>query len=255
MERIWLKVEGIQLCDFQRDTKKNAAWATVKMGEKSFVIRAYFFELEKDGRIMAQNNAMSRMRFFDVPILHEGKRKPALLLDEFLGKAIHDLYLAGEKREELTAFLEGKTELKEFPLFKPAEWGGRSLRIPVDFVALRSMASSMLSDGSVYANIQLGEHLIFWEQLIFDLKDFRYGGSRPVRDHRDAICDERVISAINHLLSRKKLQKRIRHLSETRGMEFSDSVYFEKAPGYDEKRIIRKGPLTARPVPRPIRLY
>src|SRR3989338_4432116 len=105
MERIWLKVEGIQLCDFQRDTKKNAAWATVKMGEKSFVIRAYFFELEKDGRIMTQNNAMSRMRFFDVPILHEGKRKPALLLDEFLGKAIHDLYLHGEKGEELKAFL------------------------------------------------------------------------------------------------------------------------------------------------------
>ena len=255
MERIWLKVEGIQLCDFQRDTKKNAAWATVKMGEKSFVIRAYFFELEKDGRIMAQNNAMSRMRFFDVPILHEGKRKPALLLDEFLGKAIHDLYLHGEKGEELKAFLEGKTELKEFPLFKPAEWGGRSLRIPVDFVALRSMASSMLSDGSVYANIQLGEHLIFWEQLVFDRKEFRYGGSGADRDHRDAIYDERVVKAINHLLGRKKLQGHIRFLSETRGMDFSDDIFFEKAHGYDKKKITERWKKGKPSVPRPIRLY
>ena len=123
----------------------------------------------------------------------------------------------------------------------------------MDFVALRSLASSLLSNGSVYANVQLGEHLIFWGQLIFDLKEFRYGGSGADRDQRDAIYDERVVNAINHLLSRKKLRKHILNLSRTRGIEFSDSVYFEKAPGYDEKRIKdRKRHLA---MPRPVRLY
>lgn len=253
MERIWLKVEGFQLCDLCRAKEKRSAWATVRVGEKSFAVRGYSFKLENDGHITQSSG--TNMRFSDTPYLHKGKRKPGLLLDEFLGQVIYDRYLNqyAKENEELRVFLEGKTELKEFPFFKPAEWGARSLRIPVDFVALWSMASSMLSNGSVYANIQLGEHLVFWEQLIFDLKEFHYGGSGPVRDHRDAIYDERAISAINYLLSRKKLQNRIRHLSETRGMEFSDSVYFEKAPGYDEKRITeRKLP---RSVPRPVRLY
>ncbi len=252
MERIWLKVEGFQLCEFCRGKDKGSAWATVKMGEKSFVIRGYLFNLEKNGDI-TQNNATGRMSFFDVPCLHNGKRKPVLLLNHILSKAIHDLYLHGEKGEQLKAFLEGKTELKEFPFFKPPEWGGRSLRIPVDFVALRSMASGLLSNGSVYANIQLGEHLIFWEQLVFDLKDFRYGSSGAVHDQRDAIYNEKVVKVINRLLGDKKLQERIRYLSETRGREFSDSIYFEKTPGYDEKRITgKKGELF---VPRPVRLY
>lgn len=254
MERIWLKVEGFQLCDFQRNEKENSAWATIKAGEKSFAIRAYFFKLEEDGHI-TQNNAMGRMRFFDVPYLHYGKRKPALLLDDFLGKAIYDLYLAGEKKGELRAFLEGKTELREFPFLKPAEWGGRSLRIPVDFVALRSMGSSLLSNGSVYANIQLGEHLIFWEQLIFDLKDFRYGGSGTVHDQRDAIYDEKVVKVINQLLSGKELQEHIRYLSSTRTLEFSDTVFFEKTPGCDEKKITGIKQAEDRSVPRPVRLY
>jgi len=255
MERIWLKVEGFQLCDFGRSKDDpGAAWATVKMGEHSFVIRGYYFKLEKDGYI-TQNNAMSRMRFFDVPYLHHGKKKPAVLLDDILGKAIHDFYLHGEKGEQLKAFLEGRTELKEFPFFKPEEWGRKSLRIPVDFVALRSMASSLLSNGSVYANVQLGEHLIFWEQLIFDLKDFRYGGSGADRDRRDAIYDKKVVEAINNLLSGKELQKHIRYLSETRGMDFSDTVFFEKAPGYDEKKITERNQKGDFFVPRPVRLY
>lgn len=247
MERIWLKVEGVQLCDFRRDG--NTAWATVKMGEKSFAIRRYLFCLEKDGYI-TQNNAMSGTRFFDVPILHDSKRKPVLLFDR-IASIIYDYYLAGEKKEELRAFLEGKTELKEFTFLKPAEWGGRSLRIPVDFVALRNMASSQFSDGSVYASIQLGEHLIFWEQLVFDfnLKEFRYDGSGV----RNAIYDERVINAINHLLSSQELQKHIRYLSKTGGMDFSDDIFFEKVPGYDEERITEgKGKSF---LPRPVRLY
>jgi hypothetical protein len=124
----------------------------------------------------------------------------------------------------------------------------------VDFVALRSMASSILSDGSVYANIQLGEHLIFWEQLIFDRKEFRYGGSGADRDRRDAIYDEKVVEAINHLLRRNKLQKHIRYLSETRGMDFSDDVFFEKAPGYDEAKITDAKQRRLE-VPTPVRLY
>lgn len=253
MERIWLKVERIQLCDFHRGKEPGTAWASVRMGEKSFVIRGYYFTLEKDGHL-TQNNAMSRMRFFDVPLLHHGKRQPKMLLEHILAKAIHDFCLHGERGEELKAFIEGKTEMKEFPFFKPAEWGGKSLRIPVDFVALRSMASSMLSDGSVYANIQLGEHLIFWEQLIFDRKEFRYGGSGADRDRRDAIYDERVIETINHLLNGRKLQEHIRYLSETRGMDFSNDVFFEKAPGYGEKKITEKWQGKP-PTLKPVRLY
>lgn len=247
MKRIWLKIEGIQLCDFYHDKDKNSAWANIKMGHEGFVVRGYFFQLEKDGYI-TQNPAMARMRFLDVPLLHRDKKKPEMILEYALVKVIHDTYLIGEKSEEFKSFLEGKTGLTEFPFIKPAEWEGKSLRIPVDFIALRSLSASLLSNGSVYANINVGEHLIFWEQLVFDRKDFHYGGSGS-RDSRDAICDKRVIAVINYLLSRKDLQNHIRYLSETRGHDLSNVAFFEKTADCDEKRV------TEIISPRPIRFY
>ena len=97
MERIWLKVEGIQLCDFQRDTKKNAAWATVKMGEKSFVIRAYFFELEKDGRRFTILNVMGQTFF------KNAYPSPFDALDQALTKADPDSIILLDVHAETTS--------------------------------------------------------------------------------------------------------------------------------------------------------
>lgn len=236
MDKIWLKIKGIQLCDFHLDgNRPGAAWATVKVGD-SFVIKGYYFTLEKNGDI-CQNNAMSRMRFLDAPLLHKNEEKPAPLLDHILFKAIYDEYLAGDKRAELLAFLRGENGLKEFPFLAPKEWQGKSLMIPVDYIALRSPCSSMLSDGSVYANIFLGDHLVFWEQLIFNCKTMRYAGSGSDRDQRDTIYDKEAIGVINQILHRRNVRRFIRDISEQRTLTFSDTVFFDKTVDYDAEMI------------------
>ena len=249
MKRIWLKVEGFQLYNFSRSRGTDiAAWADIQMGQESFAVKNYFFRLEKDGQI-TQNPAMADMRFLDIPLLHHDRKKPKMLLEDVLGKAIYDLYLAGEKSGELKALLEGKTELTEFPFFKPAEWQGKSLRIPVDFVALRGLSATRSADGWVYADIIVGEHLIFWKQLIFDCTKFCYGGSKMTPDSSNAIYDKRIVAIINDLLNRKDLQERICYLSETRGFESGSVIFFEKTANCDERRI------AVRALPHPVRLY
>ncbi len=227
--RIWLNVDGVQLCSLkklqqQEEKKERRAWGSLKVGSSGFNFNSILFTMWEDG-CLTQNWAMAGARFLDVPIKHHKKKTPKMLLESILAKAIFEIYMQ-KKEKDLKAVINGEKETAEFPFSKLREWNS-SLGIPVDFIRLQNF-SCACKEEKVWADIQVGHHLIFWGVPIFDSSRasdcFQYS-----KEIGGPIQDDRVISVINRLLSGRGLQKRALDLHDngywaTGKEEFSDSV-------------------------------
>jgi len=165
-ERIWVKIDGLQLHHLVPAKRESAAWASLKLGS-AFNINGLIITKKQNGTVwFSQGFGNADARFIDVPILHEKPTKGELLLD-VLAKAIHDFCL--QRAEVLRPFIEnGKPkDMLTFGSFKPEDWQGKSLMIPVDFIRLQNF-QSVEKSGRVTADIQIGHHLIFWHVKISD---------------------------------------------------------------------------------------
>jgi hypothetical protein len=224
--RIWLEVDGVQLCSLklqqQKEREGRCAWGSLKVGSNGFNLNNILFRMWEDG-CLTQNWAMAGAKLLDVPIKHHKKKTPKMLLENILAKTIFEIYMK-KRGKDLRAVINGEKEMVEFPFSK--QWNS-PLRIPVDFVRLQNFACAC-EEKKVWADVQVGHHLIFWGVPIFDLNRasdrFQYN-----KEIGGAIQDDRVISVINGLLSDRVLQERAFDLRSDRyredeKLEFSDAI-------------------------------
>jgi hypothetical protein len=227
LEKIWVKVEGIQIIGpFSRlypfgpkeEGDENTISASIRIGKNAFKINYINIGIRgRDGK-MFQNWSGADARLLDVPLHHIGKPGPkSKLLYEVLFRASH-LFYTEDGKKKLLEFVMKNREEPTFPFFRPEEWKGLSLRIPVEFVTLRNFA--LLGIKEIFADIRIGHHLIFWKVKIYD------GNKIKLSDER--ILDPKLRSIIENLLKKKEVEETILSISETGEdeitLEFTDAI-------------------------------
>lgn len=233
MKRIWLKVEGVKLHSLRhvRDERK-AAWATLQLGE-ALHIDGILLESVGGTDWFRQNWALATARILDLPWMHGG-RKTEPLLAHILGEAVMEICHERDEEcdeEDIRTFLEEGTQFEEIleepenlPFFKPKSWKGLCLRIPVDFIRLKSFYYYSEND-EIRTNIQIGHHLIFWKVKVFS-KVFSGGVGNDcfLLDNKD-IIDDALINLIQGILLRSDFQKTVRFLYQSELDDLGDNEF------------------------------
>ncbi len=212
-KRIWLKVDEIEFhlwehfVELHRDPKELSVWVSVRLGQ-AFDVRSLLLN-KRLGCLSQGWGNISNMRFLDCPALHKQQRgRKSQSLDNIIAQVVYDTCLV-ERKSELSAFITKKRPEPQISSFKPGAWKGLSLRIPVDFVEIFNIEGA--HSGSVYANIRVGHHLIFWRVKIFEnqvfCSDFKEAGIR----------DDGVRNVIRKMLKNSKLRKIVKYLHNIGG--------------------------------------
>lgn len=100
---------------------------------------------------------------------------PDLILENLLYEAIWRHFKQPQNWGQLQEYYDGG-QLPYEVVITPEEWGGQALWIPVDFVEIFNL---LPASTGLYADIRLGHHLIFREQLL----DQRYKSTAMERPH------------------------------------------------------------------------
>ncbi|MCK4822163.1 hypothetical protein KA005_40750, partial [bacterium] len=109
----------------------------------------------------------------------------------------------------------------------PEEWKG-SLRIPVEFIKVRP---SRCLDEKVYADIQIGHHLMLWLVLICEKGEIKLYGNR--------ILDPRLIAIIEQILSKEDLREEISYACNNgRTYINTGAEFIESIAGYDTEKTL-----------------
>lgn len=203
-----LKIPRIQFKNFARRNQKTenknrwSGWFDLLL-EGCISINGISIEI--DGRTfcgespprISHNDAMTNVRLTDTPIVHRHKRRPKRLLDEHLGFEINE-FLNRTHHEDVERFLKEETSfLADSEPFKPKAWKNKSLRIPVDYIAITGISGR---DGNAQAHIRLGYHIILWKIPVY-----------PTFEPDGVIFDERIIQEVEKILARKKAKDAIRY--------------------------------------------
>lgn len=174
-------------------------------------------------------------RLVDVPGLHEKPTKEKLLR-EVLNKAVHDSCL--DRSEVLRPFIKNGWPGDEltFGFFKPEDWQGKSLGIPVEFIRLKNFQLAQKT-GVVTADIEIGHHLIFWGVR------FWYTGMEwhPLMSFSDIRCGEeriqekQLIRLINRMFLRSDVKEVV--TSVANGAIDMESKFIDAVEGCDPEAV------------------
>jgi len=267
-ERIWVKTDGLRLHHLQRrvpmrgeSIQGKEVWASLKLSS-AFNINGILIESksgEKDWFGQGWGNA--DVRLIDVPVLHNTGEKYTLLMD-VLAKAVHDFCL--QRAELLRPFIENGTTNDELTLgfFKPEDWQGKSLMIPVDFIRLQNfqlrqgkriitigpdkkkvghLVWQRWNDKVVTADIEVGHHLVFfgvkihndYQGLKFERLSIDWLSDAPLGEER--IQDKTVNALIKGMFANKEILETISAVAK--GTIDMESKFVDKVKGCDSEGI------------------
>jgi hypothetical protein len=233
--RIWVEINGLQLHSLapgrQDSGEDKIAWASLKLGSAFNIDGILITSGVLDAPEFSIGWGNANARLMDVQALHEKPAKGNLLY-EVIAKAVHDFCL--QRAEILHPFIKKAIEGERLTLgfFKPPDWQGKSLRIPVDFIRIRSF--QRVNYGNIVtADIQIGHHLIFWSVKIWDSRlDWH-----PLTGFHDAPCGEERIQEkeLNRLINRIFLWSDVREVatSVAKGTIDMESEFIDKVKGCD----------------------
>ena len=229
-ERIWVKIDGLQLHHLASGGPDRAVWASLKLKPAFNINGILIASCPNEAWQFTSNFGNADARLIDVPGLHEKPTKGELLRD-VLYKAVHDACL--DRAEVLRPFIKNGWPGDEltFGFFKPEDWQGKSLMIPVDFIRLQNF-QSVVKTGGITADIQIGHHLIFFGLRVwttFLATDLIFG------DHNSPCGEVRIESRFSWLiLSMLKLPEVQKVMTEVanRGIDV-ESKFIDKVEGCD----------------------
>ncbi len=163
MEKIWLKVEEVRLHSLHptksTDEEEKTIWASLRLDSALNIngIQINSKTNRKKDSWFSQNWALATARLLDVPALHkEDIRTP--LLHDVLARAIY-LFCHQKDGDKIRAFIENGGEEPQLPPFKPEDWKGLSLYVPVAFIKLRHF-QCQTTQGPVRVEVQIVHQLI-----------------------------------------------------------------------------------------------
>ncbi|MBU0546911.1 hypothetical protein KKA72_02205 [Patescibacteria group bacterium] len=202
MKKTWIKIEGIQIHSLrkiypfksEKKDNENRISASVRIGD-AFDINGVNIGIKKNDNQFFQNWSEADARLLDVPALHRKLKKGNSLLHDVLARAIF-LFCTGEGNESIRKFIIENAEQPALPFFKPEEWKGLSLRIPVEFIKSRHFF--YLWTNKVFVDIQIGHHLIFWNVRIYD--------GKKINLSNDRILDPTLRNIIENILKKKEVK-------------------------------------------------
>ncbi|MDD5039002.1 MAG: hypothetical protein PHN78_06770 [Dehalococcoidales bacterium] len=213
-ERIWIEVPWIQLVPQQRTapTKGKPEFTTIcdlKLGETLTIFGWYLHSNpEKQGpgnSWFGQNSAMASCRFLDVPLCHkknggyEDGFDERQLLGNRIAAAIRE-YCTEVNPEIVRAYMEGTTNEVVLDQFSPPSWDGLNLAIPTDFIRIHHVGREYRERG--YSSVELGGHLVFWDECIYDPNKEPSIGLRS-----SSIHDQQVVDLVNAILTASEYAK------------------------------------------------
>jgi len=232
-KRIWAKIDGLQLHHLVPGGPDRAAWASLKLGSAFNINGIMISSKPEEEWQFTSNPGNADARLLDVPGLHEKLTKGELLRD-VLYKAVHDLCL--DRSEVLRPFIKNGWPGDEltFGFFKPKDWQGKSLMIPVDFISLQDF-QLVEKTGVVTADIEVGHHLVFWHVKIYDPEqvwDPLACGFSDAPFGEERIQHEEIARLINGmLLMDGNVKKTISAVAE--GKIDMESKFIDKVEGCD----------------------
>jgi hypothetical protein len=228
---IWIKVDKLRLEGLKKsqilDLKDNEKYArgNLEIGSQGFISSSLLITLREEDNL-SQNYAHCNMRFLDVPARHRlernGQPPRRRMLEDIIALAVADEYLR-KRKNELIPLLNNRGDSFSFPWFTPPAWQG-SLRIPVEFIRLFNFECA--ENGPVYANVQIGHHLVFWNVLAYDQRR-----RNPFKFENKNIRDQEVLLAINRLLTKKKVRGYMEKLIQTCHYISDETEFIDKIPG------------------------
>lgn len=227
MKRICLKTDSLQLVELTSyNDKNNAVWMTIVLND---VVRMAGIQAGYDnGGKFFQNWSSSRLVLLDHPILHrrEGEENmPLLLLEDIIGEGVR-LYF--KRNNSSMRKLLGRKITKDADLekFKPENWGGKKLAIPVEFIRIGAFQCH-LKNCEVYASVQLGHHMVINQALI-------YANPRGFFFEDGAVKDSRLRSAIEQMIiTDKALQEYVLRQSQKGISDYSGKSFVDKTAECD----------------------
>jgi len=229
MKRICLKTDSLQLVDIKsQQEKNNAAWLTIVLGG-AFRIKGVQAEYDESGGFY-QNWSGSPLRFIDCPLLHHGKDKSPLLLQDIIGTEVYQYFLRHDKRmRDLLSMKNLKgVNLKKF---KPQSWSNRKLTVPVEFIRISGL-SAWHKNGDVSATVQFGHHLTAYAQKIF------VSGRQKFCFDGDIVEDEQLREAIVKMIEGdQKLQDLILRISKIGFNDCSKTSFIDKTEECDPESL------------------
>jgi len=232
LQKLWIEVNGIQITSVhpfsslrKNDNEKQAS-ITLKLGDAFSIGGILITSQDREGdRWFSQNWAtMADARFLDQPMLHYGKRRSKLLLEDVIGKALY-LFCTKGDGQILREFIQEGGEEPKFPFFKPEEWKG-SLRIPVELIKIRPIR---YIEKVIYADIHIGRHLVFWSVPICRMEKIGLSG--------DMILDPKLTAIIGQMLTRGDIKEEVAHILN-RGHIDIGAIFIEAIDGYDPEKTL-----------------
>lgn len=164
MEPLTLTADTIHIHSFSRSGGKNPrqVWASITLGE-IFTINDWEFEWShyenskvKDG--LEQNNALCDARFLMVPGCYRNEKNPPKLFSGIMVEAIFHAIM--EENEPFCEFVKGDAKAFLTEAFRPNEWQGQTLNLPVNRINLNTFECHNRNIYTVH--IRIGEEIIFW---------------------------------------------------------------------------------------------
>ena len=206
-ERLWIEFSWIQIVPTSRreasgrkkydgsiDTELTA-YCDIKLGNAltihGWTIHTDPSHMDQSWGRFTQNPSGSNCRFLDNPLMHKVDKgfSERELLETKTAEPIWE-YCTKVNPDQVRAFIACETEVFNCPEFMPESWGGKSLAIPIDYIELSNIGRDSGDIG--FANVNLGGHLIYWNELIYDPRQ------KPNRMLRtSSIHDQRLVDIIN----------------------------------------------------------
>lgn len=227
MKKFHLVIDGIRLHNpsitEEEYFKEKSMRVSLRVGGEGFEVPGIVFSFDKKGGL-SQNWSGSRVKFHDKPVRHSKDENPKLILEEILGEAVHDIYMQGDK-ERLLSFINREISELSWPFCKPAAWNGRSLYVPVEFIALSHFEGGGLH-GEVRANLSIGHHLTILKMLV-------YGDGWSGLREMNLIYNSEIVDLVNDLLDGEGARQYIFSLSKSKcGIIDHDRKLIDKSPSY-----------------------
>ncbi len=237
MERYYIDVPSFVFHGWSRwqpDWKHWAAGFNVRMGADIDVFAGAAVQEESERGFHFSDSISHRVRFLDVPWKHHGESAPVTYLDHQIWLTLDSLIREHGLDEAIRVYLaSGEGQLPEL-VGAPSRWGGRTLRVPVDFIRISRIVSSWQHRyESVVATIEVGHHLVLWEVEVMP------AGQRPTPKPGLA-PDGPIRGGLRDLIERLYLKdpaavQAIAERHEYGGRDPRDRTFTYAAPGVDPK--------------------
>ncbi|TAK89582.1 hypothetical protein EPO04_00535 [Patescibacteria group bacterium] len=179
-ERLWLKVTHLRLFDWLlHDYGGGATHILFTLSLGDFQTRKFHLTPSGVGvdAFGTPNTGGSGDHIGAVPADYKlaGVPVPDLILGDLLVEAIWRHFRQPQNWGQLREYYNGGQTPYEV-IIAPEQWGGQALWIPVDFVEIFNL---LPASTGLYADIRMGHHLLFREQLL----DRRYKSTVMERPH------------------------------------------------------------------------